>query len=107
MKRDNDTLKNLRTIPVSATRMVTAKIIVLLILRLIFSLASVAASMLGGAFAGNIQGVFEKLCISAADGILLTAGTLPVIIAIVFFNRSYIFRLSWPFKYEHFFIGAR
>lgn len=64
---------------------VTAKIIVLLILRLIFSLASVAASMLGGAFAGNIQGVFEKLCISAADVILLTAGTLPVIIAIVFF----------------------
>ncbi|GBK66202.1 MAG: ABC transporter permease [Paenibacillus macerans] len=61
MERDNDTLKNLRTIPVSATRMVTAKILVLFILGLIFSLASVAASMLGGALAGNIHGVFAKL----------------------------------------------
>ncbi|MDU7474722.1 MAG: ABC transporter permease [Paenibacillus macerans] len=99
MERDNDTLKNLRTIPVSATRMVTAKILVLFILGLIFSLASVAASMLGGAFVGNIQGVFAKLCISAADGMLLTAGTLPVVIAIVFFNRSYIFSIILAFFY--------
>ncbi|MEK5161633.1 ABC transporter permease [Paenibacillus sp. FSL R5-0527] len=99
MERDNDTLKNLRTIPVSATRMVTAKILVLFILGLIFSLASVAASMLGGAFAGNIQGVFAKLCISAADGMLLTAGTLPVVIAIVYFNRSYIFSIILAFFY--------
>ncbi|OMF06066.1 ABC transporter permease [Paenibacillus sp. FSL H7-0331] len=91
MERDNDTLKNLRTIPVSAIQIVNAKLIVLFILGLVFALTSVVASMLGGAWVGNIHGIFSKLGISSLIGVLLTAGILPVVVAIVFFNRSYVF----------------
>ncbi|GGF62472.1 lantibiotic ABC transporter permease [Paenibacillus albidus] len=93
MERDNDTLKNLRTIPVSSARIATAKLIVLFIFGFIFSMASVGSSMVSGLLVGGINDIFIKLGISALTGLLLTAGTLPVIIAIVYFNRSYVFSI--------------
>ena len=53
MERDNDTLKNLRVIPVSPVKIVTAKILVLYILGLIFALATLVSSMVGGIIAGS------------------------------------------------------
>ena len=38
MERDNDTFKNLRTIPVTSTQMIFAKVIVLLSMGIVFSL---------------------------------------------------------------------
>lgn len=102
MERDNDTLKNLQTIPVSATEIVNAKLIVLFVLGLIFALASVVASMLGGALVGSIHGIFSKLCISAVIGLLFAAGTLPIVVAIVFFNRSYVFSILLAIFYAIF-----
>lgn len=43
MERDNDTFKNLRTIPVTSTQMVLAKIIVLFIFGIVFCVASTIA----------------------------------------------------------------
>ena len=40
MERDNDTFKNLRTIPVTSTQMIFAKVIVLLSMGIVFSLSS-------------------------------------------------------------------
>lgn len=45
MERDNDTFKNLRTIPVTSTQMIMAKIIVLFIFGVIFCLASMLATL--------------------------------------------------------------
>ena len=45
MERDNDTFKNLRTIPVTSTQMIMAKIIVLFIFGVIFCLASMLATI--------------------------------------------------------------
>ena len=48
MERDNDTFKNLRTIPVTSTQMVLAKIIVLFIFGIVFCVASTIATILCG-----------------------------------------------------------
>ena len=99
MERDNDTLKNLRTIPLSSNQIIAAKIITLFILGIFYSVALMASSMVGGLIGGGINGVGYKLWISIMTGILLTAGTLPVVIAIVFFNRSYIFSILLSLVY--------
>ena len=48
MERDNDTFKNLRTIPITSSQMVIAKCIVLLLLSIAFCISSTVASILCG-----------------------------------------------------------
>ncbi|WP_195196756.1 ABC transporter permease [Coprococcus comes] len=98
MERDNDTLKNLRVIPVSPVKIVTAKILVLYILGLIFALATLASSMVGGIIAGSeLTNIGEKLWVAIVTALLYTTSILPVVIAIVGFNRSYIFSIILTF----------
>ena len=89
MERDNDTFKNLRTIPVTSTQMIMAKIIVLFIFGVIFCLASMFATVICGSFSMEIHGLAYKLLVAIELGIFITAGTLPV----VFFSRTYIFSI--------------
>ena len=70
MERDNDTFKNLRTIPVTSTQMVLAKIIVLF-----------------------VYGIGYKLFLAVETGIFITAGTLPLIVLVVFFSKTYVFSI--------------
>ena len=103
MERDNDTLKNLRVIPVSPVKIVTAKILVLYILGLIFALATLASSMVGGIIAGSeLTNIGEKLWVAIMTALLYTTSILPVVIAIVGFNRSYIFSIILTFFYTMF-----
>ena len=82
MERDNDTFKNLRTIPVTSTQMIFAKIIVLFLFGLIFCLSTAAVT---------IGGLGYKLWLAVEMGIFITAGTLPLVVLVVFFSRTYIF----------------
>lgn len=91
MERDNDTFKNLRTIPVTSTQMVFAKIIVLFIMGVIFSLASACAAMLCGSVVSEVNGIAYKLFIAFEMGVFTTAGTLPLVVLVVFFSKTYIF----------------
>ena len=75
MERDNDTFKNLRTIPVTSTQMIMAKIIVLFI------------------FSMEVHGLTYKLLVAVELGIFITAGTLPIIVLVVFFSKTYIFSI--------------
>jgi bacitracin transport system permease protein len=100
MERDHNTLKNLRTIPIGPIQMVTAKLFVLFALGFVFSAASTGSSILGGMLVGGINDVFHKFVIGSLTGVLLTAGTLPVIIAIVFLNRSYIISIILSLFYS-------
>lgn len=106
MERDNDTLKNLRTIPISPARLATAKIAVLFLLGLIYSLATLVSSMVGGVggvIAGSAPtGIVEKVALSLITSVLYTASTLPMVIGIVWFNRSYIFSIILTFFYTMF-----
>lgn len=93
MERDNDTFKSLRTIPITSTQMVLAKIAALFIFSFIFCVATTVVSMLCGMFVFKVQGVVYKLWHTIELAIFITAGTLPIIAVIVFFSRSYIFSI--------------
>lgn len=93
MERDNDTFKNLRTIPVTSTQMITAKIIVLFFMGVIFSLFSSFAAIICGSLISEANGVFYKMLVALETGIFITAGTLPLIVVVVFFSKSYIFSI--------------
>lgn len=91
MERDNDTFKNLRTIPVTATQMIFAKILVLFIMGAMFSLFSAFAAILCGSLISEVNGIAYKLFVALEMGIFITAGTLPLVVLVVFFSKTYIF----------------
>lgn len=106
MERDSDTLKNLRVIPISAGSIATAKILVLFILGFIYSIITTLSAMVGGIISGGIiTGILTKLSIAAITGLLYTVGTLPIVIAIVLFNKSYIFSIILTIFYTFFNFG--
>lgn len=91
MERDNDTFKNLRSIPVTSTQMIFAKVTVLFVMGIVFSLSSAFATVLCGGLVSEVNGVFYKLFVAFQMGIFVTAATLPLIVLVVFFSRTYIF----------------
>ncbi len=91
MERDNDTFKNLRTIPVTSTQMIFAKIIVLFAMGIIFSVSSASAAVLCGSLIAEVNGVVYKLFVALEMGTFITAGTLPLVVLVVFFSKTHIF----------------
>ena len=61
MERDNDTFKNLRTIPVTSTQMIFAKIIVLFLFGLIFCLSTAIVTIFCGSLIAEVGGLGYKL----------------------------------------------
>ena len=91
MERDNDTFKNLRTIPVTGTQMIFTKIIVLFLFGLIFCLSTAAVTIVCGSLIAEVGGLGYKLWLAVEMGIFVTAGTLPLVVLVVYFSRTYIF----------------
>lgn len=94
MERDNDTFKNLRTIPVTSTQMVLAKIIVLFLFGIVFCVASTIATILCGFGTLEVYGIGYKLFLAVETGIFVTAGTLPLIVLVVFLVRPMFFHFT-------------
>jgi len=93
MERDNDTFKNLRTIPVTSSQMILAKIVVLFVMGAVFSVCSALAAILCGGLVSEVNGIIYKLFVALEMGIFITAGTLPLIVLVVFFSKTYIFSI--------------
>ena len=91
MERDNDTFKNLCTIPMTSSQLIFAKIIVLFVMGVIFSLVSALAAVLCGSLVSEVNGVGYKLSVALEMGFFITAGTLPLVVLVVFFSKTYIF----------------
>lgn len=91
MERDNDTFKNLHTIPVTSTQMILAKIMVLFFFGIIFSLTSALISILCGGVIAEVNQIVYRLFFALEMGIFITAGTLPLVVLVVFFSKTYIF----------------
>lgn len=103
MERDNSTLKNLTVIPIQTWKIAAAKIIVSYFIGLLFSCVTLLSAMTGGLIAGaDLGNIGNKIVVSFVTAILYTTGTLPVVIAIVKFNRSYIFAIILTFFYTMF-----
>ncbi|MDD4850106.1 MAG: ABC transporter permease [Gemmiger sp.] len=92
-ERDNDTFKSLRTVPVSSTALVLAKVAMLFLFSTIFCVASTLVSVGCGLVAFEVQGIGYKLWMSIKMGVYITAGTLPLVAIVVFFSKSYIFSI--------------
>ena len=78
MERDHDTFKSLRTIPVTSTQM-------------IFSLSSAIAAAICGSLLAEVNEIAYKFFMAVETGIFVTAGTLPLVVLVVFFSKTYIF----------------
>ncbi|MBU3218323.1 ABC transporter permease (plasmid) [Clostridium estertheticum] len=102
MERDSDMLKNLITIPVNKTKLVVAKLTVLLIVAVLYSIAGLGATIIGGLIVGTVEGIAFKLGLSVVLGIMFFVSVLPVIILIVYFNKSYILSTIIAFIYSIF-----
>lgn len=105
MERDSDMLKNLMTVPVLKTKLVAAKLSMLLIVSVLYSIAGLGATIIGGLVVGAVEGVVFKLGLSVILGIMLFVSVLPVVILIVYFNKSYIFSILIAFIYSIFNFG--
>lgn len=92
-ERDNDTFKNLKTIPITSTQLVISKIILMLICSIIFCLLSCIASGICGLIFFELNDFGYKLLISAEMGILMGIGILPLVVVVVYFSKTYIFSI--------------
>ena len=99
MERDNDTLKNLMVIPVSKSKVLAAKLCVLMVLSVLYSVGGLGATIIGGLFTGSVEGIFSRLLVSVGLGIFVLLATLPVIALIIAGNKSYIFSILVSFAY--------
>ncbi|CCK96739.1 ABC transporter permease [Clostridioides difficile] len=102
IERDNDVLKNLATVPVPKGKLALAKLAVLLFISLFYSVAGLGATIIGGFIVGIVEGVAVKLGMSIVFGIMFFVTALPVVVLIVYFNRSYIFSIILSFVYAIF-----
>ncbi len=101
MERDNDTFKNLRVIPVTTSWLIAAKLLVILIYGLFYTLCNTAFMILFTWIlkAGIIYDVGFKLIFSLFLGTGITIATLPIIVFIIYFNKSYLISTLLSFFY--------
>ena len=89
IEQDNDTLKNLVTIPVSKGKIVMAKIGVMAIVAVAYSLTSFFASVICSAILGiPMDHMVQKFVLSVALGLMVLIATLPCVALVVWFNKS-------------------
>uniref|UniRef100_UPI0026EAFC4D ABC transporter permease n=1 Tax=Faecalibaculum rodentium TaxID=1702221 RepID=UPI0026EAFC4D len=65
--------------------------IVLFLFGLIFCLSTAAVTIVCGSLIAEVGGLGYKLWVAVEMGIFITAGTLPLVVLVVFFSRTYIF----------------
>ena len=99
-EQDNDTLKNLMTVPVSKPALALAKMTLLFLFSIAFmavgglvNLAIVLASGL------EPVGFWELFFVGIGQGIMMWAGALPCVLLVVLLNRSYIISVIITFFY--------
>lgn len=102
IERDNDVLKNLATVPVPKEKLALAKLIVLLLVSLLYSVVGLSATIIGGLIVGTVEEIAIKLGMSITFGIMFFVVSLPIVVFIVYFNRSYIFSIILSFVYAIF-----
>lgn len=100
-ERDADTFKNIKTVPVSTEKLILSKIIILLICSIIYSLINMLF-LIFFAFllhAGEPYGLLLKFMYSVIFGGGICIASLPVIVLIIWFNKSYMISTIFAFFY--------
>ena len=99
-EQDNDTLKNLMTVPVGKPALALAKMALLFLFSIAFmtvgSLVNLAIVL---AYGLEPTGFWKLFCVGIGQGIMMWAGALPCILLVVLLNRSYIISVIIAFFY--------
>lgn len=86
---DNDTLKNLVTIPVNRTKLVLSKMMVLLIFAIGFmavgALVNLAVLLIQG---WNPVGFWKLFQVGIGEGVIMWVGALPCILIVVLLDKT-------------------
>ncbi len=99
-EQDNDTLKNLLCIPLSKNSLVLVKLLVLLIFSILFQMIGFAIIMIISALQHiALTDLIVQFILTAATGVLLWAASLPCIILVIWFNKSYVLSVIIVFFY--------
>lgn len=104
IERDCDTSKNLRTIPVTNTQLIMAKISMLFIFSITFCLIStLSVALFCKLFhVGMVYGMAYKIFMSLIFGVLIVAASLPIVFLIIYFNQSFLLSILLAFFYSIF-----
>jgi len=104
IERDCDTSKNLRTIPVTNTQLIIAKISMLFIFSIAFCLTStLSVALFCKLFhVGMVYGMTYKIFMSLIFGVLIVAASLPIVFLIICFNKSFLLSILLAFFYSIF-----
>ena len=99
-EQDNDTLKNILTVPVSKSALALSKLLLLLLFAVAFmgagGLINLALILLSG---WEPAGFGRLFFVGLGQGIMMWAGALPCILLVVLLNRSYIVSVIITFFY--------
>ena len=89
---DNDTLKNLVTIPINRTKLVLSKMLVLLL----FAVGFMAVLLFQG---WEPVGFWTLFGVGIEEGLIMWVGALPCILLVVLLNKNYIVSVVITFFY--------
>lgn len=88
-EQDSDTLKNLMTIPVSKGKLVLAKISVMAVLSVVYTLVGFLASAVCAKLLGMaLFNMGQKFVLSVLLGFMMLAAALPCVVLVVWFNKN-------------------
>ena len=99
-ERDNHTLRLLNIVPVSYARLAWAKMIVLLVVSIAYSVFAYLATVIGAAL-GNlpVTDPIPKLLLCVVMGIMTWAAAFPCVAMLVKLSKNYIFSALSSFLY--------
>ena len=95
----NGTQKNLNAIPVSTAALFIAKVIIILIFSVIYSLATTGATLIGGLIIGSTDHILYRLLMGLLIGVMVAFSILPVIAIECLSRKGYIFSIILSFVY--------
>lgn len=99
-EQDNDTLKNLMTVPVSKGALALAKMGLLFLFAIAFMAVGGLVNLLIVLAAGwEPVGFWRLFFVGIGQGIMMWAGALPCVLIVVLLNRSYIISVIIAFFY--------
>ena len=100
---DNDTLKNLVTIPINRTKLVLSKMLVLLLFAVGFMAVGGLVNLAVLLFQGwEPVGFWTLFGVGIEEGLIMWVGALPCILLVVLLNKNYILSMSDAFLTQPF-----
>ena len=97
---DNDTLKNLVTVPVNRTKLVLSKMLVLLLFAVGFMAVGGLVNLAVLLFQGwEPVGFWTLFGVGIEEGLIMWVGALPCILLVVLLNKNYIVSVVITFFY--------